>query len=114
MINFVIAHKAEASAILQHWKLKKNNETNPYPVYQNNGVKLIISGSGKTQSAAATSWLAATQSNLQRQNSIWLNVGIAGHQSLPLGSTIIANKLLDTATERSWFPTLINNQLPSN
>lgn len=114
MINFVIAHKAEASAILQYWKLKKSNDTYPYPVYQNNGIRLIISGSGKTQSAAATSWLAATHASPQVHNTVWLNVGIAGHQSLSLGSTIIANKLLDGATERYWFPTLINNQLPQS
>jgi adenosylhomocysteine nucleosidase len=32
----------------------------------------------------------------------WLNVGIAGHRDLPIGEAILADKVLEAATGKSW------------
>ena len=37
----------------------------------------------------------------------WLNVGIAGHKSLPLGTAILAHKITDSLNNKSWYPQMI-------
>lgn len=111
MINLVIALSAEAAPLIQHWRLKKSNRAHPFPLFNNDDMQLVVCGIGKCNSAAATAWLAGIQSKQRQRNSIWLNIGIAGHISTEIGTAICASRILDSATKQNWYPTLINNTM---
>ena len=111
MINLTIALMAEAAPVIKHWKLQKSSQQSPFPIYEGDGVTLIISGKGKCNSAAATSWLASTTNNPGPTPSVWINIGIAGHRSFDTGTVINASKLLENSTGHCWYPTLIKNKI---
>ncbi len=109
MINLVTALPAEAAPIIKHWRLKKSNRTHPFTLFCRDDIRLVVSGIGKCNSAAATAWLAGIESSYRQRNSVWLNIGIAGHAALTTGTLVCANRVLDASTRQSWYPTLINN-----
>lgn len=111
MINFVVALPAEATPLVQHWRLKKSNQSHPFPLFGSDTIRLVISGIGKCNSAAATAWLASIRSDRKQLNSVWINLGIAGHSSEALGTAICASRIMDSATQQNWYPTLINNTM---
>lgn len=107
-LNIVVAHSLEAKPLVDMLSLKKDVNASPYPMYQNDsGVSLIISGMGKTSSAAATAYLAARQENELTSARAWLNLGIAGHQSAELGEGLLANKITDGSTGLSYYPSML-------
>ena len=88
--------------------LEKVSSWNTYPLYQNDdGICLIVSGMGKTSAAAATAYLAATQENKSNAVRSWLNVGIAGHQSADLGEGLLARKISESGSGRSYYPSML-------
>lgn len=102
MINIVVALACEASPIVQHFRLKKLKQDHPFPIYDNGKIALIISGLGKVAAATAVGYLHALFA-ISRP-SVWLNIGIAGHRFHPLGTGLIAHKILDHASGQSYFP----------
>ena len=58
-IRWVVALKEEAQIILEHFKLKAVNEKTIYPIYKNEEEThlLILSGIGRSNTAAATAYL---------------------------------------------------------
>ena len=65
-------------------------------------MSLIVSGVGKRAAAAAVAYLFARSG--EALNRIWLNVGIAGHRSRAIGEPLVADKIVDEASGRSWMP----------
>jgi len=98
-VNLVVALAAEARPIIDAFALQRQQGA-PFVHYQGDGVQLLQTGIGKLNAAAATAWLGARQS----QTSSWLNVGVAGHRSLAVGSVIRATKITDRASSKHWFP----------
>ena len=41
---------------------------------------------------------------MNKRHAVWLNVGIAGHTSLPAGEALIAHKIVDCGSGRAWYP----------
>lgn len=115
MINFVTALHAEAKPIIDQLRLKKSQAWQPFPVYASREYRLIISGIGRCNSAAATSWLAslAPLSNALADET-WLNVGIAGHKDQPLGKLMCCHKITEQSTSKSWYPVQIKSSLESS
>lgn len=111
MIYFVIALPAEATPVVKHWRLKKSNRQHPFTLFVRDELRLVISGIGKANSAAATAWLAGINSSYRQRDSIWVNLGIAGHRTLPTGTMVTASRIHDASTNQSWYPTLIKNSL---
>ena len=103
-ILFVVALQAEATAIIQFYKLKLCNEI-PFKIYRNEDMWLIISGIGRINCAAATAYLQCTAANDQYQ--LWINVGIAGHKNLDVGQAVVAHKIVDATTDKKWYPPLL-------
>lgn len=58
----------------------------------------LSSGIGKINAALAVSYL---QGKLSECHQAWLNVGIAGHQSMAIGTRIIPHKIIDAETSLS-------------
>lgn len=101
MFNFVVALPCEATPIIQHYGLKKITDR-AYKIYAKDPVYLIISGIGKTAAAAATAYLHALQHSTLYP--AWLNVGIAGHQSLDIGEIFLAHKITEHSTNKTFHP----------
>lgn len=107
-LNIVVAHSLEAKPLIEMLNLKKCVNASTYPLYQNDhGVCLIVSGMGKTSSAAATAYLFAKQEVESTAVRAWLNLGIAGHQTAELGDGLLANKITDRSTGLSYFPSML-------
>ena len=102
MLTIVTALLCEAKPVISRYKLKKIPGTHPYQIFQNNDLSLIISGVGKAASASATGYVHAIKAS--PSYSAWLNIGMAGHSKLEIGSGFLANKIHDRSTDQTWFP----------
>lgn len=104
MIHLITALKPEARPLLEHFDLRPLPGSRAFPVYQNrNGdITLTRSGPGKAAAAAATE---LTRALFKADKShAWLNIGVAGHASLPLGQAALVAKITDAASGQTWFP----------
>lgn len=101
-INLVIALPPEARPINQHLGLTRDNHHDLFRLYRAGDISLVISGPGSDSAAAASDWLHGV--NHYRQNDIWINLGIAGHPSHPVGEAFQANRIEDADTGEIWYP----------
>ena len=53
-MNFIISMQAEARPLIDKFRLTKRNLPSPFPVFESKLHKVIISGIGRMQAAAAT------------------------------------------------------------
>lgn len=97
MICFVIAYSAEATALINYFRLEKQQQQE-FPLYRADDISLVISGSGKSNAAAATAYLYGKTGF--HSDAMWINLGIAGHAVDAPGSTSLASKVIDVATQR--------------
>ena len=110
MINIVTALACEANPIIQRYALRKRPASGAHPIYENDAVKLIISGMGKFASASAVGYLQSLLDSALKETPyatvphIWLNVGIAGHGGMDLGTPLLAHKIGDPLVGRYYYP----------
>jgi hypothetical protein len=116
MINFVVALQAEAKPLISHYFLKQIS-SKPFRVYsagggpaanfggQDKGIHLIISGVRKENSAHAVSFLHDFSHHEADQ--AWINLGIAGHRDYEIGTGILAHKIIDSESKKSWYPAIV-------
>jgi adenosylhomocysteine nucleosidase len=102
--TILVALKAEAQPLIDHYRLK-NIHQRPFPIYSNQFLKIVITGVGAYRSAAALSYTAASYPT--PESHIWINFGIAGHKSHPIGTAISASKVINKSDQRSWYPNLV-------
>jgi hypothetical protein len=107
MIHLVVALPAEARPLIAHYKLTDKTTLGGFRMYRNSGISLIISGPGKIAAAAATSLLAGRSTS--RKQAAWLNIGIAGHATHNTGQGLVAHRITDQATGKSWYPPQLLN-----
>jgi adenosylhomocysteine nucleosidase len=69
------------------------------------GISLTVSGPGKINAAAATSYTHEYLNALE--NDVWLNIGTAGHRSLDVGQIVLAHQIIDVASDTTWYPQII-------
>src|SRR5689334_9443081 len=104
-LNIVVALHCEAKSLIEYFQLKKIMQHNlPFPIFVNKdkNIHLIISGVGKIKAAAATTFLAMWTDRLTACT--FLNVGIAGATQFARDNFIIAHKIIEDSTQRSWYP----------
>lgn len=102
MIHFVTALECEARPLIERFDLKRIAEVEPYRIYRGERATLVVSGIGKMAAASAVGFWNAL--NGAPQFSAWLNVGVAGHRDMEVGSGALAHKITDRASGRSWYP----------
>jgi len=102
MINIVTAYPGEARPLIDCLGLTDRDTRGPGTLYRNEKCRLVISGAGKDQAAGATAWLQETAP--VSANAAWLNIGIAGHASRPVGDAALAHRITDHVTGQSWYP----------
>ncbi len=111
-MNFVVALKAEASPLIECFKLAKESTPSPFPVFANDNHRLVLSGVGKELADKATSYLS---DRFPQPNQAWLNFGLVGHGTLALGTVFMANRILDDGGENAFYPTqLLDHILESS
>ena len=102
MINLVVALPAEARPLIARYRLTDKSTCGGFRIYRNAGMSLVISGPGKVAAAAASALLAAC--NGAAAQAAWLNIGIAGHATHATGHGLLAHRITDHATGKSWYP----------
>lgn len=91
----------EARPLLDHFRLRSLAEVPGFRCYARDDVLLVVSGIGRTAAAAA---VATVEARYPEQDKVWLNLGIAGHRSLALGTLLWVGKAQEAAGGRSWYP----------
>ena len=102
MINIVTAFAGEARPLIDCLGLTDKDTRRPGTLYRNGNCRLVVSGGGKARAAAATAWLQET--GPLTGDAGWLNVGIAGHASRPVGEGALAHRITDHETGQCWYP----------
>lgn len=103
MINFLVALACEAKPLISAFKLKRLHQIKAVTVYENLPYRLAVTGIGKLAAAGSVGLLQG----LQNEQQAWLNVGIAGHGHLDIGTATLAYKIIDAATQDSWYPQIL-------
>ncbi len=101
MLNLVVALPCEAKPIRRYYDLTTDTQKYAFPVYRSDNVRLVVSGAGKVNAAAAAAYLGSLNSTY---SGAWLNIGIAGHASRKPGDVILVNRITDLVTGTSWYP----------
>ncbi|MDH3712371.1 MAG: hypothetical protein OET44_00825 [Gammaproteobacteria bacterium] len=102
MIAYVLAMREEAQPLISHFALQRCKTTTLFPVFYNAQTWLTICGVGKANAAAAVTELFHVVRH--KRDAVWLNVGIAGHADLPIGTLRSAHSVLDGASRQRWYP----------
>tara|TARA_X000001036_G_scaffold439825_1_gene492522 strand:+ start:2259 stop:3059 length:801 start_codon:yes stop_codon:yes gene_type:complete len=103
-INFVVALQNEAKPLIEYYKLKLLHHY-PFKVYKNENKWLIVSKVGNTMIKKAC--LHLSEISHSHLNTVWLNIGTAGHLNYPLGTILIANKIIDDCSKATYYPSQI-------
>jgi len=101
MIYLHTALPAEARSLLDHYRLRAVGGDAPFRLYASSEVCLVVSGMGKTATAAA---IAYTQARFSNAPGPWLNIGIAGHASADLATPLLVHRAIDAANENVYYP----------
>jgi nucleoside phosphorylase len=104
------ALECEAKPIINYFGLKKELNEWSFSIYKNDTIVLAISGIGKIPMAAAVAYVFALYSRVS--SPVIINIGIAGHKTLELGSLILASKISDNDSGTNFYPQFIGNNFP--
>ncbi len=113
MICLLTALPSEAKPLLRHFELRGEPLPGPFPCHLGDGLAVVVSGIGKAAAAAGCAYLYARLqhggevSAAELASAAWINLGIAGHGSLPLGEALLAHEIRDRASGRRHFPSLV-------
>lgn len=107
MVHLICALNCEAEPLRAYYRLKQGTESGLFKTYSNPDARitLTVSGTGKINAAAATSYTHEYYHALK--SDAWLNIGIAGHQSLDIGQAVLAHKIIDISSNTTWYPQII-------
>ena len=105
-IRWVVALKEEAQIILDEYNMDFLSEFTLFPVFRNfNKTRwLVLSGIGRHNSAAATTYLYLI-SNASRSTS-WINLGIVGSGKGNYGELCLVNKITDNSSSNTYPATM--------
>jgi nucleoside phosphorylase len=101
MIHLVVALHCEARPLISRFSLEPLAGIGTRrPVYRGPETTLIVAGMGAVKAREATEilWRLCERPAI----SGWVNVGIAGHRSLPIGEVVLAERVVDETSGRSW------------
>lgn len=105
------ALECEAKPLISFYKLKKKLSL-AFLIYSNDTIILTVTGVGKNSMAAGVAYTLATFP--PSLFPILINIGIAGHATLPIGSLCVTNKVVDVDSEKKYYPQLLGNGWPNS
>ena len=102
-VRWVIALKAEAEEIIKNYALERV-VTKPFPVYKNRDIDiwLVLSGIGQINAVAATAYLYVKSD--ASDNTIWMNLGIAGSRNFKVGELVQVDKITSNDFPDNHYP----------
>jgi adenosylhomocysteine nucleosidase len=101
MLIWMCALHCEAKPVIDFYRLKKTTDSQAFDLYQLGDTACIVSGIGDLNMAAACAWAA---SRFENHTSCWINLGVAGHRILALGTTLLANQVLRKDNAQAIYP----------
>jgi len=101
MIHLVTALPCEAKPLISRYRLNGRQAQHGFRIYENEHLRLIVSGLGKLNCAAACAYLQAL--DVDRQ-AAWLNLGIAGHAEFEIGTPLLAAKISEPGSDLRYYP----------
>ena len=107
MIHFIVATSSESKLIIKKLKLKKIQPSSGFDFFYNDNFSMTITGLGKINSALGVAHTFFKFKDLS--NSIWINIGLAGHEKEKIGTLILADKIYDHETKKSMYPFFIKD-----
>lgn len=106
-LNLIVAHTLEALPLVS--MLSMHQTSNAPAIYENeSGVRLLVCGQGQQCAADAVHRLLDAN---DESDCAWLNIGIAGHQSMDIGSCIVANKIVQRCSGTKLYPVPFHHEL---
>ena len=105
--HVIVALPCEARPFIDHYKLHSVVDFPGFRCYAAADLRLVVSGMGKLAAAAAVAACHAYFRN--RADQVWLNIGIGGHGELTPGTVVLAGKITDRSTGRSWYPPILHD-----
>lgn len=104
-VFFFTALHCEAKPLIRQYGLKKLQQPHPFAIYGDKELVLTVSGVGKAAMAGA---VAYTMALFRPKLPLLLNIGIAGHQDIPSGNLLLADKIVDADdVDKRFYPHLI-------
>ncbi|NND00417.1 MAG: hypothetical protein HKN85_09570 [Gammaproteobacteria bacterium] len=115
VVNVLVALSCEAKPFVDFFRLSKAGSA-PFPFFISSPeadssaftLNLVVSGVGVVNVAAACGWLAAQAGS---PDGVWLNCGVAGHSTLPIGGIARVVSCTDLVkpriNQRTHYPPLV-------
>jgi adenosylhomocysteine nucleosidase len=107
VLNLIAALDCEAKPLVARLRLHRRDDCRAFKVFEGDNLRLLISGTGKLAAATATAYAVQLSENSAASSgdaAMFLNFGVAGHASAPIGSTLVANAVLDAGSGQRWYP----------
>lgn len=98
-INLAVALPAEAKPLIRHYGLRRHQPDGACPVYLGEDMALVLTGAGTRAMERGVELLGQ---GFPDGGNHWVNLGIAGHGSLPLGSCLLADSVTERHSGRHW------------
>ncbi|MCQ8103455.1 hypothetical protein NP590_04985 [Methylomonas sp. SURF-2] len=93
----------EAKPLIGAWKLKKlTAASHPFAIHADSSRVVVVTGIGQTAMAGAVGYTMALFAHPPLP--VMLNLGIAGHHNLPLGSLVLGHKIVACESGRGFYP----------
>lgn len=109
MIYIFSAFYAEAKNIIDHYGLKKEKspEMVRFDVFANESIRLVITGVGEINAAAAVSNIGGAYGISQDDEILNVGCGAGFSSDICLGSIFLGNKLTEQMTGRTFYPDML-------
>lgn len=109
MIYIFSAFYAEAKSIIDHYGLKKEKspETVRFDVFANDSIRLVITGVGEINAAAAVSNIGGAYGIAPDDEILNVGCGAGFGNEICLGSIFLGNKLTEQMTGRTFYPDML-------
>ncbi|MCU7881670.1 MAG: hypothetical protein KZQ66_18880 [Candidatus Thiodiazotropha sp. (ex Lucinoma aequizonata)] len=99
-INLTVALPAEAKPLRKAFGLMRQQPIESMPIYTGNGIHLCVTGPGTSAASLGVQLLKSiTPADVR---TLWLNCGICGHGSLPIGESLWVDRVIDLERDKSW------------
>lgn len=99
-VNLAVALPAEAKPLIRAFGLRRlQPDEGAPPLYLGRHIALVLTGPGAEAMAQGVIRLGDCRPDADAR---WLNLGIAGHGSLALGSCLLAQSVIDLHAARRW------------
>jgi len=111
MIYIFSAFYAEAKNIIDHYGLKKEKspEMVRFDVFANESIRLVITGVGEINAAAAVSNIGGAYGISQDDEILNVGCGAGFSSDICMGSIFLGNKLTEQMTGRTFYPDMLMN-----